>query len=920
MVQFFSGYAQQRGFKPVSSTRKRRDDEQYVRSVQEARDADKRNAKNIHDALQEQFSIDQQLQQTYLDLESRAAKVERQAKLDTFEAEIKAAEQRAKDKTDLLKSISSHSTTALKTLADEKKKQNQARLQLNQNLVLQYGLTSEEVQQLQAMEGGLANYENEQNPLIHRLRQAGASEEDIGVLMKKSGWNAYGSALGVVQKAAQDYDFYLTSKYDENVTINGQDMSLASAESQGDVASIAGIFDRHRLNFLNERLPGFDPAFVAKYAREGMQNAESRRKKSMATRIEEASREGNYAKEKDNLALAINTDPSDFEAFNRYVENLAGGADSDLIGPVSRRVHEQLIELTKDGVVHSRTAEGILDSYVTPKHLGGRTVKFRNAFPTRSAELRAAIDEQDDDRNRVRWNALQEDKRRGEQMATAVIQEFADNPETMTTANIQAAVDAITKTGQIDAANKVAKLLPNSLEKTNDKEFDQIWAGQKALGVFPTSEQILFARLTPGKMTAELQARRDFEDTGLSTAFVSNIDKRIKAVMMPKLIGMAYPGVTQGSPPQSYYAASNAAKEQVLKDFRIAYKGNAAEAETYAINELIKEIDKPDGLYKLNPLTDNNPGYANFPGTNPVKKASPLPAIVAAHKNGAEGFRSELFIDTGRAKVIATNLNKGTRKSIPTEFFHIQKASGANMSEIIVSQIEQARKVDPTIPELRPEVIKIFKGAEGVVPPDVLDIIQRYNTPATVDRNLIQSNIPALYDRQDPFVSFGRMIESTGKVRPDLIPTFLAIMAGESGLDPTNDTKKSGLDPNAIREFSIGLLQVNTKAHMAKLRRLGYTVDDLRNPVRNLEVAMMVYEEWIQVRMDRYGDTLEEAQVNALDRWGAFTDGGYLPHLEQATKDWSEYKQQQGLSVWNQSCNMTPKAKAWCADNPGVWN
>ena len=107
---------------------------------------------------------------------------------------------------------------------------------------------------------------------------------------------------------------------------------------------------------------------------------------------------------------------------------------------------------------------------------------------------------------------------------------------------------------------------------------------------------------------------------------------------------------------------------------------------------------------------------------------------------------------------------------------------------------------------------------------------------------------------------------------------------------------------------------------MDKLRRLGYTIDDLRNPVKNLEVAMLVYEEWIDVRMKKFGDTLEEAQVNALDRWGAYSNGAYLKYLPDAIRDWTKYKEQASLPVWQQSCNMNSQAKAWCDKNSGRWN
>ena len=935
MAQLFSGYAQQRGFKPVSTAGRRRaiqnsPDLEYVRSMEQARQLDRNNAVNTHEMLQERFRIDQEARQTFLDLETQAADLERKTKISRFDTEIKRMEEQSKERTQLYKSLATVSATAADTLVKENDKRNQAKLQLSQNLVLKYGLTDTEVQQLQTLEGGLLDYETEQSPLLHRLRESGASESDISTLMKNSGWNAYGAALGVIQNAGQKYDLYLAGKQNDDVRINGVDMSLASAESQGDVAAIAGIFDRHRMDFLQQYLPGYDPALIAKYAREPMQQAESRRKRNLATRMETVSREANYTKEKDNLAIALRGDSTEPERFMDIVEMEAGGLDSDILGTVFNRKHQMLTELVKEGVVDPRTAEKVLTAPVFAKQLN-RMAPFREAFPVKAAQLTEAIVSQDEDRRRVEINAFNDEKRRGQQLTQAVIEEFALDPSTMTIENIRAAQAAILKTGNIDGANRLAKLIPYSTEKTNDKEFDSYWTKQKAIGNFPTNEDIIFGGLSDTKMTTELQQRKAFEDTGLNKGVISNIDKRIESLLRTQL-GEAY-GNTQKTLPESYYAAFNAAKQQVMMDFRVAYKGpqSSIEAEQYAIGELKKEIQKDDGQYKVNVIGEEtkdrrgkskykfDPGFSNFMGVAAVKKESPLPAIVDAHANGTEAFRSQLFVDSGRVKNIVSNLNSGIAKPYPSEFFAINKSLKGKvpMSEIIMSQIEQARKEDPTIPELKPEIKSIFQKAERAVDPDILGIIQRYSTPATVDRALVTSDIPAIYDRSNPYVTFGRMLESVN-VDEEYIPLLGAIMMGESGGRPTIDTVKSGLDVGQRNEYSIGLLQVNTKAHADKLRKLGYSFDDLRNPVKNLEVAMLVWEEWTNVLIKR-GVPPEEAKRQALDRWGAYSDGAYKNYLPEATAQWERYRQQQNLPTWQQSSHMNPAAQRWVDQNGGAW-
>jgi len=70
-----------------------------------------------------------------------------------------------------------------------------------------------------------------------------------------------------------------------------------------------------------------------------------------------------------------------------------------------------------------------------------------------------------------------------------------------------------------------------------------------------------------------------------------------------------------------------------------------------------------------------------------------------------------------------------------------------------------------------------------------------------------------------------------------------AVMMGESGGKYWDDTVQSGLDVNKKNEFSVGLMQINTQAHMDKLNRRGWQIDDLRDPDKNLDIAVEVFNE-----------------------------------------------------------------------------
>lgn len=98
---------------------------------------------------------------------------------------------------------------------------------------------------------------------------------------------------------------------------------------------------------------------------------------------------------------------------------------------------------------------------------------------------------------------------------------------------------------------------------------------------------------------------------------------------------------------------------------------------------------------------------------------------------------------------------------------------------------------------------------------------------------------------------------------PEQAKIMGAIGMAESGGNPKIDTVQSGLDPNKSNEFSIGAFQVNVQAHRDKLNKLGYTEDDLRDPVKAATVAKMVYDE-----------------VGSFKPWSVYKSGAYTQYLQ----------------------------------------
>ena len=97
---------------------------------------------------------------------------------------------------------------------------------------------------------------------------------------------------------------------------------------------------------------------------------------------------------------------------------------------------------------------------------------------------------------------------------------------------------------------------------------------------------------------------------------------------------------------------------------------------------------------------------------------------------------------------------------------------------------------------------------------------------------------------------------------PENARTMAAIGMAESGGRAGIDTSMT-IDPQKKNEYSIGLFQVNAQAHGDKLRKLGYTEDDLRDPQKAAQVAKLVYDE-----------------VGSFKPWSVYKSGAYSQYLQ----------------------------------------
>jgi len=132
-----------------------------------------------------------------------------------------------------------------------------------------------------------------------------------------------------------------------------------------------------------------------------------------------------------------------------------------------------------------------------------------------------------------------------------------------------------------------------------------------------------------------------------------------------------------------------------------------------------------------------------------------------------------------------------------------------------------------------------------------------------------QLPVRASYQQAKPLQGKWQSLAVQAGFTPAEAEIMAAIVMAESGGDAAIDTVKSGLDPDKSNEFSIGGPQINVAVHQDKLAARGFTEEDMRDPLKSMIIAKDVFDQQGFGAWTTYNKGLHEAffnQASAGDR------------------------------------------------------
>jgi len=267
-------------------------------------------------------------------------------------------------------------------------------------------------------------------------------------------------------------------------------------------------------------------------------------------------------------------------------------------------------------------------------------------------------------------------------------------------------------------------------------------------------------------------------------------------------------------------------------------------------------------------LAENAPRY-DQQAMEAVNQAAKTNANIA--KNNARAAQTKMAIEAGMER---QRLGAETKEYVQGQYKTARMtgllAGGAALLGVGAMQMNKEEEENETLALYRTmldkgnsRIAQIQSQLDGLEDMPIDQSSKSDDTSSTSTSNTSSS-------ASNPKPSFGSQSQSDiyakiiAKGRsPEFAKNFSAIAMAESGGNPTIDTVQSGLDPNKSNEYSVGLFQVNTQAHMDKLNRRGWTVDDLRDPDKSLDIALEIHDE-----------------AGGFKPWGAYTNGSYRAYLK----------------------------------------
>lgn len=261
-----------------------------------------------------------------------------------------------------------------KQLYEERKEERQA---YGLALVMQTGITAEELAELQSKEFDLEVEGAANNRTVQRLIDNGASTEEIKRIRDLNGWALYGAQKALAMQTKESWYAYTNNPERRNqmFDVNGEKYSLRQAEEGGLSSVRANIIGQMKANFLRN-YADYDIKFAEKYMFPGMREVDSLNQAAYSTILKEKTEKDEQESFKNDLQTLIFENQSDnlgFQTMSRMAD-AEGGPNA---GTYRRKFMDNVLKLAQSGDITLDQLYRLGDQEII---INGRKTTFKEQY------------------------------------------------------------------------------------------------------------------------------------------------------------------------------------------------------------------------------------------------------------------------------------------------------------------------------------------------------------------------------------------------------------------------------------------------------------------------------------------------------------------------------------------------------------
>lgn len=194
-----------------------------------------------------------------------------------FETETRDLERQQKARNSVTDRLTAFSQTLLKEAGTELKRRKESEQAFGRNLVYQFGVDPEDLKALNTIEGNLQAESSANEAVVRKLKNNGATPDQINAIRNLDGWRLYGAEIEMATQGKSTYSSYLASDEVRNKTVklgDGRELTLNQAAENMETDAYNSIKTILRNEFIENNFSTLNQSFADKYLYSGMRQVD----------------------------------------------------------------------------------------------------------------------------------------------------------------------------------------------------------------------------------------------------------------------------------------------------------------------------------------------------------------------------------------------------------------------------------------------------------------------------------------------------------------------------------------------------------------------------------------------------------------------------------------------------------------------